>query len=172
MVSPGRLVLGIDPGSIALGWGVVAARGNSCRHVASGVIRPKAKAFNDRLLEIGSEIEEILRAHRPSEAAVETAFFHEKVSVQSALKLGHVRGVVILLCRRGGVPVSEYAPAEIKRAIAGKGRAEKFQVARMVQIVLGLSAPPPADAADALAVALTHLQRGTLPSLAGSIRGR
>jgi crossover junction endodeoxyribonuclease RuvC len=102
----------------------------------------------------------LLARHRPDCVAVENIFYAR--NVRSALKLGHARGVAILAAAEAGLPVIEYAPAEIKRAVVGYGRAEKSQMQRMVQLLLGLDAPPsPHDAADALAVAICHLHRGT-----------
>ncbi len=155
---PARLILGIDPGSLATGWGVLSCEGSRLKAVSCGVIRPKEKVFNRRLLEIHESLTKVIAAHSPAEAAVESLFFQK--NAQSALKLGHVRGVAVLACLQGGLAVREYAPAEVKQALTGHGRAEKKQVARMIQILLGFPKPPPSDAADALAVAVTHAHAG------------
>jgi crossover junction endodeoxyribonuclease RuvC len=103
----------------------------------------------------------VVRDHAPTIASVESLFFAK--DPQAAAKLGHARGVALLVCARAGLPVHEYPPALVKSAVTGSGRAQKPQVAQMVRIVLGLAAAPAADAADALAVAVTHLQRLVLP---------
>lgn len=148
-------VLGIDPGSRHLGWGILAQIGTRLEHVAHGVIDVDVGgAFAERLVEIDDELARVIGAHAPGAAAVESLFFAK--NAQSAAKLGHARGVVLLRLARAGLAVHEYAPALVKRTVVGKGAAEKEQVARVMTAVLRLSAPPRLDAADALAVALTH----------------
>jgi crossover junction endodeoxyribonuclease RuvC len=157
------IVLGLDPGTRHFGWGVVEQRGTRLFHVAHGIVHTDESAsIAIRLVAIESALVAVVSAHGPNEASVEALFFAK--DAQAAAKLGHARGVALLVCARAGLPVHEYAPALVKRAIAGSGRAEKSQVAQMVRVVLGLSGPPPSDAADALAVALTHLQRVRLPA--------
>lgn len=153
------IVLGIDPGSRHFGWGVVAREGTRLRHVAHGVIFAErgAETFADRLVTIERELLEVVGMHRPTHASIESLFFAK--DAQAASKLGHARGVALLVCARSGLIIAEYAPALVKRAVAGGGRAEKAQVAQMVRVLLSLASPPPADAADALALALTHLSR-------------
>jgi crossover junction endodeoxyribonuclease RuvC len=149
-------VMGIDPGTRLLGWGVVELVGTRRVHVAHGVIAPPANAaLVDRLVWIDTELALVLEAQRPTVSAVESIFFAK--DAQSAAKLGHARGVVLLRLRRAGLDVHEYPPARIKQVVAGHGRADKQQVARIVATALGLAEPPPSDAADALAVALTCL---------------
>jgi crossover junction endodeoxyribonuclease RuvC len=148
-------VIGVDPGSLAMGWGVVERRGTRLVHVAHGVLRPAGDGLADRLLCIERELVQVIDEYRPAEGAVESIFFSK--NAQSAAKLGHARGVVLLVLRRAGMTVSEYPPAQVKRAVVGRGRADKRQVALVVRGVLSLSATPASDAADALAVALTHL---------------
>jgi crossover junction endodeoxyribonuclease RuvC len=114
-----------------------------------------------RLVEIERQLVGVLRAQTPTVASVEALFYAK--DAQAAAKLGHARGVALLVCARTGLEIHEYAPALVKRAIVGNGRAEKSQVAQMIRVVLGLSAPPPSDAADALALAVTHLQHMRLP---------
>lgn len=99
----------------------------------------------------------VIAIHRPDEASVESLFFHK--DAQAAAKLGHARGVGLLVCARAHLAINEYPPARVKRTVAGGGRAEKAQVAQMVRALLALREIPPADAADALAVAMTHLQK-------------
>ncbi|HLV65561.1 MAG TPA: crossover junction endodeoxyribonuclease RuvC, partial [Polyangiaceae bacterium] len=103
---------------------------------------------------------DVLDAHRPEVSAVETLFFHK--DAQAAAKLGHARGVVLLCLARAGLDVEEYSPARVKRAIAGHGRADKRQMSLMVRALLGLAEPPPSDAADALALAITCLRAGPI----------
>jgi crossover junction endodeoxyribonuclease RuvC len=109
---------------------------------------------------IAEELDVILDRYCPQVAAVETLFFHR--DAQAAAKLGHARGVVLLCLTRRGVELAEYAPARVKRTVAGNGRAAKSQVARMVRAILALPEVPPSDAGDALALALTHLRLGPL----------
>ena len=150
-------VFGIDPGSERTGYGCIETDGSRHALVACGAIAtaPKA-AFPDKLLTIHQALGRLLAEHRPDCVAVENVFY--ATNVRSALKLGHARGVALLAAVEGGYPVFEYAPAEIKRAVVGYGRAEKHQVGEMVRMLLGLSeVPAPNDAADALAVAICHV---------------
>jgi crossover junction endodeoxyribonuclease RuvC len=129
--------------------------------VAHGVIRLDARqSLALRLERIAHELAEVLTCHRPEVGSVETLFFHK--DAQAAAKLGHARGVVLLSLARAGVAVAEYAPAHVKRTVAGNGQADKVQVALMVRALLGLRELPPGDAADALALAVTHLRMGPL----------
>src|SRR5262249_12686710 len=136
--------------------------GTRLTHIAHGVISPVSSApLAERLVAIEEALASIVLEVRPVEASVEALFFHK--DAQAAAKLGHARGVGLLVCARAGLRVHEYPPARVKRTVAGGGRAEKAQVAQMVRVLLRLPAAPTADAADALAVALTHLQKS--PSL-------
>lgn len=154
-------VLGLDPGTRRFGWGVVAREGTRLAHVAHGVIRVDEGApLAERLVAIERGLVEVVERERPACASVETLFFAK--DAQAAAKLGHARGVALLVCARADLEVNEYAPALVKRAIAASGRAEKAQVAAMVRVVLRLREIPQADAADALALALTHLQHAPL----------
>jgi crossover junction endodeoxyribonuclease RuvC len=150
-------VFGIDPGSDRTGFGCVDSDGSRHRLVTSGAITtPALAAFPDKLLTIHSQLTRLLRDCRPDCVAIENLF--HAVNVRSALRLGHARGVAMLAAVEIGVPVVEYTPAEIKRAVVGYGRAEKQQVQSMIKLILGLSSPPsPHDAADALAVAICHI---------------
>lgn len=155
------LALGIDPGTRHLGWGLVRREGSRLYHVAHGTLHLDAAApLGCRLLDLDQRLSGLLVEHRPEVAAVETIFFHK--DAQAAAKLGHARGVVLLALARQGITIFEYAPARVKRTIAGTGQAKKAQVAQMVCALLGLAATPGADAADALALALTHLRGGEL----------
>ena len=155
------LTLGVDPGTLRLGWGLVRAEGNRVRHVAHGVIVTGAdRSLAERLVLIDEQLGQVIDQHRPEVGAVETLFFHR--DAQAAAKLGHARGVVLLCLARRDVRVAEYAPARVKRTMVGSGRAAKGQVAEMVRAVLGLGSVPTSDAADALALALTHVRLGPL----------
>jgi len=149
------IVLGIDPGTRRLGWGVVAREGSRLRHVSHGVIvlDPRASLAR-RLHAIDEALAEVITRYRPEVGSVESLFFHK--DPQAAAKLGHARGVVLLALARAAVAVAEYAPAKVKRTVAGRGQADKRQVMLLVRATLGLDALPPADAADALALAITH----------------
>jgi crossover junction endodeoxyribonuclease RuvC len=150
-------IFGIDPGSERTGYGCVETDGSRHRIVACGAITAQPLAsFPERLLQIHARLSALIAECRPDCVAIENLF--HAVNVRSALKLGHARGVAMLAAVEAGVPVMEYTPAEIKRAVVGYGRAEKHQVQQMVKIILGLAAvPSPHDAADALAVAICHV---------------
>ncbi len=149
-------IFGIDPGSDRTGYGCVEAAGSRQRLVISGAIRTPAGPFPEKLLAIHTALAALIRECRPDCVAIENLFY--STNARSALKLGHARGVAVLAAVEAGLPVVEYTPAEIKRAVVGYGRAEKHQVQQMVKLLLGLPAlPTPHDAADALAVAICHL---------------
>ncbi|MEA3061889.1 MAG: crossover junction endodeoxyribonuclease RuvC [Sphingomonadales bacterium] len=149
------LILGLDPGLGTTGWGVIAAEGNRLAHVANGQIRTDPKAeLAARLLQLHGRLAEVLSEHRPDSAAVEEVFVNE--NPQSTLKLGQARGVVLLAAAGAGLAVGEYAARLVKKAVVGTGGAEKAQVHAMVQRLLPAAKIAGADAADALAVAITH----------------
>jgi crossover junction endodeoxyribonuclease RuvC len=154
-------IFGIDPGSERTGYGCIEVQGSRHRLVICGSISAPARStFPDKLKRIHTELAALLDRYRPDCVAVEN-IFHAK-NVRSALKLGHARGIALLAASEAGLPVVEYTPAEIKRAVVGFGRAEKHQIQQMVKLLLGLEAPPsPHDAADALAVAICHLHSAT-----------
>jgi len=155
------LVLGIDPGTLKLGWGLVARRGQRLEHVAHGVVSLDGRApLPERLCRIDERLLELIERYRPEVGSVESLFFHK--DPQAAAKLGHARGVVLLALARAGLPIFEYAPALVKRTVAGKGQAPKEQVASVVRALLALRELPPPDAADALAIAMTHLRKAAL----------
>jgi crossover junction endodeoxyribonuclease RuvC len=157
------IVLGIDPGTLHFGWGVVERHGTRLLHRGHGIIHTDARGpIAERLVTIERELVDVVRVHSPIVASVEALFYAR--DAQAAAKLGHARGVALLVCARAGLDVHEYAPALVKRAVAGSGRAEKVQVAQMIRVVLGLSSSPPGDAADALALAVTYLQHAVLPT--------
>lgn len=150
-------ILGIDPGTRAMGYGVIERQGTRVRCLASGVITPAPGELAFRLATIFAALEAVVAAHRPDEVAVED-LFHAR-NAKSALVLGHARGVALLVAGRAGLSVHAYAPPIVKKAVVGHGRAEKFQVQKMVRALLGLETEPAEDEADALAVALCHSAR-------------
>jgi crossover junction endodeoxyribonuclease RuvC len=155
------IALGIDPGTRFLGWGVVRSEGNRLVHVGHGVVRAgETRPLAERLHTIDRALAEVVERFAPDVGSVEGMFFHK--DAQAAAKLGHARGVALVSLARASVRVVEYAPAQVKQTITGRGRAEKSQVALMVKAILSLDDLPPPDAADALALALTHLRRAPL----------
>jgi crossover junction endodeoxyribonuclease RuvC len=162
-------VLGIDPGTAALGYGIVERSGGRLREVDHGCLTTSPDlALPDRLLAIHALIEELLALHEPDLMGVERLFFSK--NVQTALAVGQARGVILLAAAQHGTPVREATPNEVKSAITGYGAADKEQVQRMVQLVLGMSElPRPDDAADALAIAtwVANTDRGAALATAG-----
>lgn len=155
------LVLGVDPGTRYLGWGLVSREANRIRHVAHGVILAgSTRPLADRLVTIEKQLQDVVDRHRPDAGSVETLFFHK--DAQAAAKLGHARGVALMVLARSGLSVYEYQPAKVKQTVAGNGRAGKTQVAQMMKALLSLDDVPASDAADALALAVTHLRRAPL----------
>jgi crossover junction endodeoxyribonuclease RuvC len=146
-------VLGIDPGTAALGYGIVERSGGRLREVDHGCLTTSPDvSLPERLLAIHALVDELIGLHEPDVVGVERLFFSR--NVQTALGVGQARGVVLLAAAQHGLPVREATPSEVKSAIAGYGAADKEQVGRMVQLVLGMSERPrPDDAADALAIA-------------------
>ena len=154
-------IFGIDPGSQRTGYGCVESIGRRHALVICGSLSgPKGASFPDRLHAIHEGLKALIARHQPDCVAIEDIFHHR--NVRSALKLGQARGIALLAASEAGLPVVSYAPATVKRAVVGYGRAEKQQVQQMVKLLLGLAQPPtPHDAADALAVAICHLQAST-----------
>lgn len=148
------IVLGIDPGTAALGYGIVESTRGRIREVDHGCLETSPDvSLPERLLAIHALVDELLASHQPAVVAVERLFFSK--NVQTAFGVGQARGVVLLAAAQHGVPVREATPNEVKSAIAGYGAADKEQVQRMVQMVLGMAdRPRPDDAADALAIAV------------------
>ncbi len=149
-------VLGIDPGSETLGWGIVKKDGNFYRLIDYGTVKSSPRdAFAKRLAKIYDDLQDIIERFKPEVLSIEEAFF--AVNVKVALKLGQVRGVVLLLAQKNGLEIAEYAPRLIKQTVVGYGNAEKHQVQEMVKILLKLpTIPQPHDAADALATAICY----------------
>jgi crossover junction endodeoxyribonuclease RuvC len=162
-------VLGIDPGTAAMGYGIVERIGGRLREVDHGcLVTSPDLSMPERLLAIHSLVDELLALHEPDLMGVERLFFSR--NVQTALGVGQARGVILLAAAEHGTPVREATPNEVKSAIAGYGAADKEQVQRMVQLVLGMSERPrPDDAADALAIAawVANTDRGAAMATAG-----
>jgi crossover junction endodeoxyribonuclease RuvC len=156
-------VLGIDPGSIRTGFGIVDCRAGSESYVDCGCIKVSGASLSARLRCIFEAIEALVLEHRPDEVAIERVFMHK--NADSALKLGQARGVALCAAVALGASAHEYAPRAIKQAVTGFGGAQKLQVAQMVTTLLALPRRPAADAADALAVALCHAQSRRLALL-------
>lgn len=168
------LILGIDPGSRITGYGVLDVTEPKPKYVTSGCIRTRGDELAQRLAQVYAGVSEVIGLHGPGEFAIEQVFMSK--NADSALKLGQARGTAIVCAANHGLPVSEYGPRQIKQAVTGGGAADKAQVQHMVTAILGLSGTPQADAADALAIALTHayarlglIRRG---SYGGGGRGR
>jgi crossover junction endodeoxyribonuclease RuvC len=163
-VAPAPVVLGVDPGTQHTGYGLITEQEGQPVALDWGVISPQpALALPDKLQTIYTALQRYLETHHPATLAVEALFFAK--NVRSAVTLAHARGVALLAAAVVGVEVVEYSPLEIKQAVVGYGRADKRQVQAMVQVLLNLHGPLPAeDAADALAVALCHLHGRRLRS--------
>jgi crossover junction endodeoxyribonuclease RuvC len=149
-------VLGIDPGSETLGWGVVDGAGLRYSLVDFGTVKSSTKqAFSKRLLKVYKGVEEVIDKFSPDVLSVEDTFYAVNVGV--ALKLGQVRGAMLLLAEQRGLEIAEYSPRLIKQTVVGYGAAEKQQVQEMVRVLLRMkTVPTPHDAADALAIAICH----------------
>src|SRR5829696_3727426 len=152
----GRIILGIDPGTATMGWGVVRQEGNRLSYVQHGaVITPSNWEMPRRLGRLFDGVTELLRGYRPETVAVEELFFNTNVT--TAITVGQARGVAILAAYKAGIEVHEYTPLQVKQAITSYGRADKLQVQEMVRVLLNLrEIPRPDDAADGLAIAITH----------------
>jgi len=163
------IILGLDPGLGTTGWGIIRADGNRLSHIANGQIRTNAKAaLPARLLELDTALAGILAAYHPDSAAIEEIYVNK--NPQSTLKLVQARGGLLLGLARAGLNVGEYSPRLVKKAIVGTGAAEKAQIDAMVQRLLpGVQIAGP-DAADALAVAITHAHLQSSPIRGGGPR--
>lgn len=149
------IILGIDPGSRITGYGLIRQVGQKIEYVDSGCIRTSLNAeLSVKLLQIYDGVCELMDHYSPTEVAIEQVFMHQNPN--SALKLGHARGVAMVAAASHRVPVNEYAAREIKQAVVGYGAAEKTQVGHMVVHLLSLNSAPQTDAADALAIAICH----------------
>jgi crossover junction endodeoxyribonuclease RuvC len=149
------IIIGLDPGLACTGWGVVAKSGSRLSHIANGQVKTDPKAsLAERLVTLDRELADVLLQHQPDGGAVEEVFVNS--NPQSTLKLGQARGVCLLVLARTGMPVAEYATRLIKKAIVGTGAADKAQIQAMLKVLLPGVKLAGADAADALAVAITH----------------
>ena len=148
------IILGIDPGSRITGYGLINAVGATREYVASGCVRLDGLCLADRLGQIYQSIDELIETHSPQEFAIEKVFMAR--NADSALKLGQARGVAMVVAVNHGIMVNEYSAKQVKQSVVGNGGAEKSQVQHMVARILKLPGLPQADAADALAVAITH----------------
>lgn len=149
------IIIGLDPGLGTTGWGIIARQGSRLSHIANGQISTDAKApLPERLVTLDRELTAVILAHRPDCGAVEEVFVN--TNAQSTLKLGQARGVCLLALARAGMPVAEYATRLVKKALVGTGAAEKAQIQAMLKVLLPGVKLAGADAADALAVAITH----------------
>ena len=161
-------IIGIDPGLQTLGWGVITVSGNRIRHVANGQCRTSGADLAPRLLSLHAQLADVIVTHAPAAAAVEQTFVNRDGA--GSLKLGQARGVAVLALAQAGLPMGEYAPNAVKKAVVGVGHAEKHQVAHMVAILLPGVALAGPDAADALAVAICHAHHaGPASRLAAAI---
>ena len=167
MASAAIRIIGIDPGLRRTGWGVVIAEGNRLTYVACGSIATDGKAsLAERLVVIHDGLRQVLSSHVPEEAAVEATFVNRDAS--ATLKLGQARGIALLVPAQAGLPVAEYAPNLVKKTIVGAGHCQKDQIRMMIGVLLPRAAPQSNDAADALAIAVTHAHhRGSAMLRAG-----
>jgi crossover junction endodeoxyribonuclease RuvC len=160
-------VLGIDPGSIVTGYGIVEDCQGKLTHVVSGTISlSRITTFPQRLKEIYERLTSIISSYSPESVAIEEVFFAK--NVRSAIRLSHARGVAILAAENAGLPLYEYSPLEIKQSMVGYGRASKDQVEKMAKYLLGISGVKSLDASDALAVAICHLHSAKIREKIGN----
>jgi crossover junction endodeoxyribonuclease RuvC len=161
-------ILGIDPGSGSTGYGIIETDGFELRAVLYGAVKTNTRLpFHERLLKIHHDLSDVLKNEKADVMAIEEVFY--ATNVQSALRLGHARGVALLVAAQQGLDVFEYSPLEVKSAVVGYGRAEKSQIQTMVQLLLHLTEiPSPNDASDALAIAICHANRSSRQSAVSS----
>lgn len=165
-------ILGIDPGLDRTGWAVLQKDGPAAPALAAaGLIHtPKNTPLEKRLAAIYAELSDLIKTHAPAEAAIEEVFFSKRADTQA--NTTHARGVILLACEHGGLPISAYNPKTIKKTISGNGAAEKKQMQRVVQITLNLAAiPEPDDVADAMAAGLCHLRLAPFARALAAARG-
>ncbi|MGH2346609.1 MAG: crossover junction endodeoxyribonuclease RuvC [Chloroflexota bacterium] len=164
-------VLGIDPGTAIMGYGVVEERaGDLCELGHGALLTPAGDPLPVRLLALYKGLHELIAAHHPAAVAIEALFFNR--NVRTALAVGHARGVALLAAAQADLPVVEYTPQQVKSAVVGYGGAGKDQVQKMVATLLGLhEIPRPDDAADALAIAICHLHSARFSAMTGTLGG-
>lgn len=150
------IILGVDPGTATTGFGVIEWKSGKAKFISAGVISTKSEMeMPKRLLIIQKELAQLIKEYKPDEVAVELLYF--AANVTTAMAVGQARGVAIVTAASAKLPVYEYTPLQVKQAITGYGRAEKAQIQQMVKTMLGLNdIPKPDDAADGLAIAITH----------------
>lgn len=164
-------ILGIDPGLRNTGWGLIEALGTRLSFVACGSVHSDGDLhLADRLRQLHDGLSAVIHAHRPDEVAIEETFVNK--DARATLKLGQARGVAMLAPAQAGLPVAEYAPNLVKKTIVGAGHAEKDQIHMMVRVLLPKADPRSTDAADALAIALTHAQHRGARALERSLLAR
>ncbi|MBN1483913.1 MAG: crossover junction endodeoxyribonuclease RuvC [Chloroflexia bacterium] len=157
-------ILGIDPGTARMGWGLVEGDRDPVLVAYGTLTTPAGQVLAERLLILLQELREVLSSHQPTAAALEEIFFAR--NVRTAFSVGQARGVALVAMAEAGLPVYEYSPLEVKQAVTGYGRAEKRQVQEMVRTLLSLDEiPRPDDAADALAVAICHFYSARMQDL-------
>ncbi|PJA99969.1 MAG: crossover junction endodeoxyribonuclease RuvC [Ignavibacteriales bacterium CG_4_9_14_3_um_filter_30_11] len=160
------IILGVDPGSNFTGYAVIKNDKNKFFRVTSGIIKlPSSKDMSQKLEIIYDKLKDVIKKHKPDEFVIETAFYGK--NVQSTLKIGYVRGVCILSAAHNKIPVNEYSPREIKKAVVGNGAAAKEQVNYMVKNILSINEKMQYDESDALAIALCHIFKMRSPSKKG-----
>lgn len=153
--APTVRIIGVDPGLVRTGWGIIDTDGVRLSYVASGTIRPRTDAeLANRLAALFSGLDEVVSRWRPHEAAVEQTFVNR--DGLATLKLGQARGIALLVPARAGLNVAEYAPNAVKKTVVGSGHAEKSQIRAMIGFLLPKASPDTDDEADALAIAITH----------------
>ena len=162
------IILGIDPGSLVTGYGVIKMKGNALTYIDSGCIRTVGKEMPGRLKQIHENLQSLIAMYSPDEGAIEQVFMH--MNPNSALKLGQARGAAIVAMVQNNLPVGEYSARQVKLSVVGYGAATKIQVQHMVKTIFKLSKAPQADAADALAIAVCHAH--TSKSLLAMKRGK
>jgi crossover junction endodeoxyribonuclease RuvC len=168
MSAPIRII-GIDPGLRRTGWGIIRVEGSRLSHVADGTLTSDDKlSLAERLVQLHDLLVEVFETYAPDEAAVEETFVNK--DARATLKLGHARGIALLVPAARGIGVAEYAPNVVKKTVVGAGHAEKGQIAAMVSILLPAARPTGPDAADALAVAICHAQHRGSQLLARALR--
>lgn len=168
MQKPAKIILGIDPGTLLMGYGIIEVQGSQVKMKEMQVVKLSNKKDNyERLQQIHQKVEELIKKFKPHEFAIEAPFFGK--NVQSMLKLGRAQGVAIAAAMSAGIPVTEYSPKKVKQSVTGNGNADKVQVWKMLKQILCLKEEPVSyDATDALAVALCHhLQMNSVVGKAG-----
>lgn len=173
MQKPSKIILGIDPGMLAMGYGIIRITGKEIMMVEMGVLKLSSKKDNyERLKQIHLKVLELVQQHQPAEFAIEAPFFGK--NVQSMLKLGRAQGVAIAAAMKEGIPVTEYSPRKIKQCITGNGNSDKHQVWMMLNriMVIGGNHKKQLDASDALAVAVCHHIQHNLPVEVHAVKKR